>query len=89
MVQPDGDKLVAVIGFVRAVVVFRLVVRRVWIADALPGALFGSTILWIGGVQQVAVELILNTVAWWTIVWVLRRYGLLARVVMPSAGSAA
>jgi hypothetical protein len=85
-----GINLFVTIGFVLAVALLRLLVRRGWMADAAAAILFGSGTLilfgsgtlWIGGVYQNTVEVIVNVVAWWSIVWVLRRYGLLPVAVI-------
>jgi hypothetical protein len=78
-----GTYFFANIGFVLAVALLRLLVRRGWMADAATAILFGSTtILWIGGVYQNTVEVIVSIAAWWSIVWVLRRYGLLPVAVI-------
>jgi hypothetical protein len=69
--------LFVVIGLVLVVVLLRLLIRRVWIADLLGIALFGSLGLYGGSVYQSAVNGLIDALVFGSFVWTLRRFGLL------------
>jgi serine/threonine-protein kinase len=74
--------LVYVIGFVLIIVLLRLLLRRLWIADTLGSVLLG-TLLQTPAVSSegdviVRVYFVLNA---WALLWLLRRFGLLAMLV--------
>jgi protein kinase-like protein len=74
--------LAYVIAFVLIVVLLRLLVRKVWIADTLGsvliGALLNSGSVSVGGDALIRVYFILNA---WALLWLLRRFGLLSILV--------
>jgi tRNA A-37 threonylcarbamoyl transferase component Bud32 len=75
--------LFVMIGFVLAVVLFRLLIRRVWIADIVGAIVFGVFGLLGGGnVYQNAIGALTFALAFYVEVRVLRRFGLLAQAVM-------
>ena len=72
-----------VIGFVLVVVLFRLLVRRVWIADIVGAILLGGLGLGSGGsVYENIIGGLVFALAFYTEVRVLRRFGLLAQATM-------
>jgi predicted Ser/Thr protein kinase len=70
--------LFVVIGLVLVVVLLRLLIRRMWIADLLAIVLFGSLGLFGGSVYQSAVNGLVDALVFGSFVWALRRFGLLA-----------
>jgi serine/threonine-protein kinase len=78
--------LVYVIGFVLIVVLLRLLLRRLWIADTLGSVLLGSLLqtpaVSSEGDLIVRVYFVLNA---WALLWLLRRFGLLAMLVAIQA----
>jgi serine/threonine-protein kinase len=89
-VAPLGALLLAaaqglayVVAFILIVVLLRLLVRKLWLADALGAVLMGSLLLPREAISQQAdvvygVYLVLNC---WGLLWLLRRFGLLSAVV--------
>ncbi|HEX5110635.1 MAG TPA: serine/threonine-protein kinase [Vicinamibacterales bacterium] len=74
--------LAYVIAFVLIIVLLRLLVRKLWIADALGslliGALLNSGSVSVEGDALVRVYFVVNA---WALLWLLRRFGLLAMLV--------
>jgi len=75
--------LFVIIGFVLAVVLFRLLIRRVWIADIVGAIVFGAFGLVAGGnIYQNVIGALTFALAFYVEVRVLRRFGLLAQATM-------
>jgi hypothetical protein len=78
--------LLIVIGLLLVVVLFRLLIRRVWIADTLGSALFGA--LAFNPANGVLVNVVIVAAfvcAFYAVVWSLRRFGLLAALAQLAA----
>jgi serine/threonine-protein kinase len=78
--------LVYVIGFVLIIVLLRLLLRRLWIADTLGSILLGALLetpaVSSEGDVIVRVYFVLNA---WALLWLLRRFGLLSMLVAIQA----
>ena len=75
--------LFSLIAFVLAVVLFRLIIRRTWIADVLGTIVYGSLGMAAGGgIYQNAVGWLTFTLVCGSLVWGLRRFGLLTTATM-------
>jgi predicted Ser/Thr protein kinase len=75
--------IIAAIGMVVFVVLMRLLVRRVWIADLLASLLLGGILVW-PWVHRYPVERLYAAAAAWSILWLFRRFGLLALVTQSA-----
>jgi hypothetical protein len=80
-----GLALFGVIGFLFATVVLRLLIRRLWIADALAAILFGLSQSGITPIHP-TVSWVANALGYGFSLWVLRRHGLLAIAVAAAFG---
>jgi len=82
LVRFSVDAVAYPIAFLLLVVLLRLLLRRLWLADALGsvllGALLGTGAVTTGDDLVVRLYLIMNA---WALLWLLRRFGLLAVVV--------
>jgi hypothetical protein len=72
----------AAIGIVVFVVLMRLLVRRVWIADLLAALFVGAGIFGGPWAYQYPVDRVYSFAAVYTILWLFRRFGLLALVTV-------
>jgi hypothetical protein len=72
-----------VVGFQLVVVLLRLLIRRMWIADTLGSVLFGALYFNpANGLLVNAVNVAAGAFAFYTLVWSLRRFGLLAPLAL-------
>jgi hypothetical protein len=66
-------------GFLLAVVLLRLLIRNVWVADTLASILFSAVVLTSpGAAYEVAAGAMANLVFFYLTLWLLRRHGLVA-----------
>jgi Protein kinase domain len=75
--------LPVLIGFMLVVVLFRLLIRRVWIADTLGSVLLGALFFnSANGALVNGVNVAMQAFAFYALVWSLRRFGLLAPLAL-------
>jgi hypothetical protein len=75
--------LVYLMGVVLLVVLFRLLVRREWLADLVVSLLMSFVVASIGGTTtQTVIALLLGALRVYLMLWMMRRFGLLAMAAM-------
>jgi hypothetical protein len=78
-----ATNLFVVLAFVLVLVLFRLLIRRMWIADVAAAILFGGFgLVPNGGLLENVVGGLIFALAFYVEVWVLRRFGLLANATL-------
>jgi hypothetical protein len=80
-----GSELFVVIAFLLWVVVTRTLVHRAWLADVLASLLFGLGGIQTGNAVQNALFFLVYALLGYSIVWTLRRFGLLATLAYFTA----